>query len=85
MLKKEWDTAIVDFQNAFDRSLAVQPIYWLSRLRKSECLMHTKRHALAIPELKLFLQRSFSENDPNIALRPKATSMLAECEKVVKG
>jgi tetratricopeptide (TPR) repeat protein len=85
MLKKEWDLAIVDFQNAFDRSLAVQPIYWLSRLRKAECLMHTKRHILAIPELKLFLQRSFSENDPNIALRPKATLMLAECEKIAKG
>ena len=77
--------AILDFQNAFDRSLAVQPIYWLARLRKADCLFHLKRYALAIVELKLYLQRSFSENDPNIRLRPKAEFLLAECEKLAKG
>jgi len=85
MLKNEWDSAIQDFQNTMERSLAVQPIYWLARLRKSDCLFHLKRYALAIPELKLYLQRSFSENDPNIRFRPKAEFLLAECEKLAKG
>ena len=35
-------------------------------------------------ELKLYLQRSFSENDPNIRFRPKAAFLLAECEKMLK-
>lgn len=85
MIKNEWESAILDFEQAFDRSLAVQPIYWLSRLRKADCLFHLKRYTAAIPELKLFLQRSFSENDPNIRLRPKAEFLLAECEKLAKG
>jgi tetratricopeptide (TPR) repeat protein len=83
MLKNEWEAAILDFQNAFERSIAVQPIYWLSRLRKADCLFHAKRYKEAIPELKLYLQRSFSENDPNLRLIPKATFLLAECEKMV--
>jgi tetratricopeptide (TPR) repeat protein len=85
MLKNEWDSAIQDFQNAIDRSLAVQPIYWLARLRKGDCLYHAKRYAEAIPELKLYLQRGFSENDPNLRFRPKAEFLLAECEKMIKG
>lgn len=85
MLKNEWDAAIQDFQDTFDRSLAVQPIYWLARLRKCECLFHEKRYAEIIPEMKLFLKRAFSENDPNIRLKPKAEFLLAECEKLVKG
>lgn len=84
MLKNEWDSAILDFQNTIDRSLAVQPIYWLARLRKADCLFHAKKYAAAITELKLFLQRSFSENDPNIRFRPKAEFLLAECEKCAK-
>ncbi|MDX1909987.1 MAG: tetratricopeptide repeat protein [Saprospiraceae bacterium] len=82
MLKNEWDAAIQDFQQAIDRSLAVQPIYWLARLRKGDCLYHAKRYAEAIPELKLYLQRGFSENDPNLRFRPKAEFLLAECEKM---
>lgn len=85
MLKNEWESAILDFQNTIDRSLAVQPIYWLARLRKADCLYHAKRYTAAITELKLFLQRSFSENDPNIRFRPKAEFLLAECEKLAKG
>jgi len=85
MLKNEWDSAILDFQNTIDRSLAVQPIYWLARLRKADCLYHAKRYTAALAELKLYLQRSFSENDPNIRFRPKAEFLQAECEKLAKG
>lgn len=84
MLKNEWESAIQDFQQTIDRSLAVQPIYWLARLRKGDCLFHAKRYAEAIPELKLYLQRSFSENDPNLRFRPKAEFLLAECVKMAK-
>jgi tetratricopeptide (TPR) repeat protein len=82
MLKNDWDAAIQDFQQTIDRSLAVQPLYWLARLRKADCLYHAKRYAEAIPELTLYLQRNFSENDPNMRFRPKAEFLLGECEKV---
>ncbi len=85
MLKNEWESAILDFDSTIERSLAVQPIYWLSRLKKADCLFHLKRYSAAIPELKLFMKRSFSENDPNIRFRPKAEFLLAECEKLAKG
>lgn len=84
MLKNDWENAISDFQSTIDRSLAVQPIYWLARLRKADCLYHAKRYAAALPDLKFFLQRSFSENDPNLRFRAKAEFLMAECEKLAK-
>lgn len=81
MLKNEWEAAIQDFQQTIDRSLAVQPIYWLARLKKADCLFHAKRYSEAIPELKLYLQRSFAESDPNVRFRAKAEFLLAECTK----
>jgi tetratricopeptide (TPR) repeat protein len=85
MLKNEWEGAIQDFDQTIKGALAVQPIHWLARLRKSDCLYHAKRPAEAIPELKAYLQRNFSENDPNLRFRPKAEFLLAECERLVKG
>jgi len=81
MLKNEWDTAITDMDNAVKRSLPLQHIYWLSRLRKGECLYHAKKYPEAVVELKAFLLRKFAESDPNFRYRSKAEFVLAECEK----
>ncbi|MCC6280497.1 MAG: tetratricopeptide repeat protein [Saprospiraceae bacterium] len=83
MIMNDWDTAIVDFDATIKGSLAVQPVHWLARLRKSECMFHAKSYAEAIPELKLFLQRKFNESHPAFRFRPKAEFLLAECQKMV--
>jgi tetratricopeptide (TPR) repeat protein len=82
MLRNDWENAIFDFQATIERSLAVQPIYWLARMRRAESFFHLKRYAEAIPDLKFFLQRSFAESDPNFRLRSKAEFLMAECEKL---
>ncbi|MBN8679138.1 MAG: tetratricopeptide repeat protein [Chitinophagales bacterium] len=82
MMKNDWENAISDFQATIERSLAVQPIYWLARLRRADSFYHLKRYAEAIPDLKFFLQRTFTENDPNFRLRSKAEFLMAECEKL---
>ena len=83
MIKNEWEAAAADFDQAIKKSLAVQPMHWLSRLRKGDSLYHAKRYAEAIPELKFFLQRKFQETDPNVRFRSKAEFLLAECQKLV--
>lgn len=82
MIKNEWEAAAADFDQAIKKSLAVQPMHWLARLRKGDSLYHAKRYAEAIPELKFFLQRKFQENDPNIRFKSKAEFLLAECQKM---
>ena len=82
MLKNEWESAILDFDQTIKGALAVQPVHWLARLRKGDCLFHAKRYAEAIPELKNYLQRKFHGNDPNLRFRTKAEFLLAECEKM---
>lgn len=84
MLKNDWENAVTDFDNAIKLSLAVQPIHWLARLRKGDCLYHSKRYAEAIPELKFFMQKKFVDTDPNFRFRPKAEFLLGECEKAGK-
>jgi tetratricopeptide (TPR) repeat protein len=84
MLKNEWENAVHDFDQAIKLSLAVQPIHWLSRLRKGDSLYHGKRYSEAMVELKFFLQRKFPEADPNFRFRAKAEYLLGECEKMMK-
>jgi len=83
MIKNEWEAAAADFDQAIKKSLAVQPMHWLARLRKGDSLYHAKRYAEAIPELKFFLQRKFQETDPNVRFKSKAEFLLAECQKLV--
>lgn len=82
MIKNDWDNAVLDFDQTIKKSLAVQPIHWLARLRKGDSLFHAKRYKEAIPELKFFLQRKFQESDPNLRFKSKAEFLLAECEKL---
>lgn len=82
MIKNDWDNAVLDFDHAIKKSLAVQPIHWLARLRKGDSLYHAKRYKEAIVELRFFLQRKFQENDPNLRFKAKAEFLLAECEKL---
>ena len=85
MLKNDWEAAVPDFDQAIKLSLAVQPIHWLSRLRKGECLYRAKRCTEAMKELKFFLQKNFQEADPNFRFRSKAEFLMGECEKLIKG
>lgn len=72
MMKNDWDGAAQDFEQAIKLSLALQPIHWLARQKKGDCLLHAKKFAEAATELKRFLERSFAKDDPNFARRPHA-------------
>lgn len=76
MLKNDWEGAVLDFDLAVKRSLPLQPLHWLSRMKKGESLFHAKKYKEAAYELRLFLKRTFSEDDPNFARRRRATFVL---------
>ena len=78
MIMNDWESAILDFDAAMKGSLAVQPLHWLARLRKAECLFHAKRFAEAGVELKLFLQKQFPDTHPAFRFRSKAEYLMAE-------
>ncbi len=76
MLKNEWETAIVDFDNTLKRSIALQPLFWLARLKKGECLVHSKKYAEAIVELEMYIKREFDQQNPNFRRRRRAWYLL---------
>jgi tetratricopeptide (TPR) repeat protein len=73
MLKNDWLSAVEDFDLTLKNSLALQPIHWLARLRKGECLVHLKKYSEALRELNLFMARRFDEADPNYHRRGRAS------------
>lgn len=78
MLKNEWETAAADFDCTIKRSIALQPIFWLARLKKGECLVHAKKCAEAIPELQQFIKREFKAENPNFRRRRRAWHLLGK-------
>ncbi len=78
MLKNDWEGATLDFDQAVKRSLALQPLHWLARLKKGESLFHAKKYQEAAYELRLYLKREFDENDPNYSRRRRAAYILGK-------
>ena len=78
MLKNEWENAVQDFDNTIKRSIALQPLFWLARLKKGECLVHTKKFSEAIPELEQYLKREFDSQNPNYRRRRRAWYLLGK-------
>lgn len=75
MLKNDWDGAASDYEQAVKKSIALQPLYWRSRLHRGECLYHAKKFKESAAELKLFLQRNFQKHDPNFDRRRRGWFM----------
>lgn len=78
MLRNEWEQAAADFEQATKRAIALESIHWLSRLKRGECLFHAKNYAEAAKELRLYLNRSFTELDPNYYRRRRAFVVLGK-------
>lgn len=79
MLKNEWETAAQDFDATIKRSIALQPVFWLARLKKGECLFHAKKHSEAVVELQQYLKRDFAAENPNFRRRRRAWYVLGKC------
>lgn len=77
-LKNDWEGAVQDFDQAVKNSLALQPLHWLSRLRKGECLFHAKKYTEAAYELRLYLKREFDPSDPNYTRRRRGAYLLGK-------
>jgi tetratricopeptide (TPR) repeat protein len=78
MLKNEWEAAAQDFEYTLKRSIALQPLFWLARLKKGECLVHCKKYNEAIPELEQYLKRDFDKENPNFRRRRRAWYLLGK-------
>ena len=78
MLKNDWEGAVTDLDQAVKRSLALQPVHWLARLKKGESLFRAKRFTEAAQEMRLYLQRNFTEDDPNFPRRRRAAWFLGK-------
>ncbi|MFN7327650.1 MAG: tetratricopeptide repeat protein [Chitinophagales bacterium] len=79
MLKGEWESAAQDFDAAVKRSIALQPIFWLARLKKCQCLVNLEQYAPCISDLQLFVKREFTAENPNFRRRRLAWYLLGRC------
>jgi len=66
MINENWKEAASDFDMATKKSIALQSIYWKSRRLKADCHIHLKEYKKAAFDLKLFSNRSFDKDNPNL-------------------
>jgi tetratricopeptide (TPR) repeat protein len=64
--------AIIDYDNAIKKSVALETTHWKARRLKGNCHVELKEYPQALFELKLFVNRKFKKNDPNIEWRRNA-------------
>lgn len=88
--KGDQKEAIKALELAIKHSVALQAIYWKARRVKAECHMEAGEMEAAAFELKLFTNRSFTEDDPNsrhmkqaLFLYGKALTHLKKYEEAV--
>jgi tetratricopeptide (TPR) repeat protein len=70
--KKDFTEAIKDLELVLLKSVALQDVYWKARRLKSECHIVLEDWDKAIFDLKLFTNRNFKKDNPNIHWRRKA-------------
>lgn len=66
VINEDYDKAVLDFDFATKKSIALQSIYWKARRLKSECHVKLKQYTKAAFDLKLFSNRKFEKDNPNI-------------------
>jgi tetratricopeptide (TPR) repeat protein len=66
MINEDYDLAVSDFDMATKKSIALQSIYWKARRLKADCHIKLKQYPKAAFDLKLFSNRAFTEDNPNI-------------------
>ena len=72
MIQNDWKSAIADLEQSIKKSIPLMPIYWQSRRIKAECHINLKEFDESAKELKFFLARKFTEDNPNFAWRKQA-------------
>lgn len=67
---KSYDKAIEDLEKTTQCAVAHQPVYWTARRLLGYCYYEQKNYAKAIFNLKLFVNRNFTDGDSNIPFLP---------------
>ena len=69
IMRKEWEKAIADLDQATKKSIALQSVYWVARRLKAECHIQLKQWTEAAFDLRLFTRRKFAKDNINYLWR----------------
>ncbi len=72
MQNSDFEEAIADFGISIKKSIPLQPIYWQARRLKADCHLESRDYQAVVGELKFFVKRQFSPENPNYKWRRKA-------------
>jgi tetratricopeptide (TPR) repeat protein len=65
IIKEEWNEAIECLEDSIKKSIALQTLHWKSRRLKGYCHIMLKEWSKAAFDLKLFVNRQFTDDNPN--------------------
>lgn len=75
MTEGKFEEAREDFDMCAKHSLAVEPLFWKARRKKTQSLIELEQWEEAVKELNLLVRRKFKTNDPNYKYIPEIHTM----------
>lgn len=68
-IQEKWQEAIENYDEAIKKSVALESVHWKARRLKGAAHLALNEYIKAHFELKLFVNRKFKKNDPNLGWR----------------
>lgn len=73
LIEEQSQKAVDNLQEAINRCIPLQPIYWTARKLKAETLLSLDKRKEALVDLKLFSNRNFTPDNPNFPFKKSIT------------
>lgn len=76
--QKEYEKAVEQFDLVTKRAMPLEPLHWIARRMKGECLLAMGNAEAAAKEFRFFINRNFDKENPNYARRRQVNFLYAK-------
>jgi tetratricopeptide (TPR) repeat protein len=76
--QERWEEAVDQFTIVTKKAMPLEPLHWIARRMKGECLMQAGKTEAASLEFRLFSNRKFTKDNPNYNRRRQVYFLYAK-------
>lgn len=76
--QQQYDQAVEQFDLVTKKAMPLEPLHWVARRMKGECLLRAGKFEAACVEFRLFTNRNFQKDNPNFSRRRQVHFLYAQ-------